>query len=100
MFCGIGFSTEQMFTYNYGQEQSWMRQKISAGKVRVKVRNEENVVTFYYSIDGNAWIKHPWQMEVSGYHHNVLGGFLSLRPGIFCTGTGSVELRGFVYKGL
>jgi xylan 1,4-beta-xylosidase len=39
-------------------------------------------------------------MEVSGYHHNVLGGFLSLRPGIFCTGTGSVELRGFLYKGL
>jgi xylan 1,4-beta-xylosidase len=77
-----------------------MRQKISAGKVRVKVRNEENVVTFYYSLDGNAWIKHPWQMEVSGYHHNVFGGFLSLRPGIFCTGTGNVELRDFVYKGL
>ena len=100
MFCGIGFSTEQMFTYIYGQEQSWMRQKMSAGRVRVKVRNEENVVTFFYSLDGKAWIKHPWQMEVSGYHHNVFGGFLSLRPGIFCTGTGNVELRDFVYKGL
>ena len=100
MFCGIGFSTEQMFTHIYGQEQSWMRQKMPAGRVRVKVRNEESIVTYFYSLDGNAWIKHPWQMEVSGYHHNVFGGFLSLRPGIFCMGTGSVELHDLVYRGL
>jgi len=24
MFCGVGFTNQQMFTYNYGQEQSWM----------------------------------------------------------------------------
>jgi hypothetical protein len=30
MFCGFGFSNQQMFTYNYGQEQSWMRQDLPA----------------------------------------------------------------------
>jgi xylan 1,4-beta-xylosidase len=99
-FCGIGFSKKQMFTYNYSQEQTWMRQKVSNSKVRVKFRNEENVVTFHYAVDDGAWIQHPWQMEVSGFHHNVFGGFLSLKPAIFCTGTGEVELRDFVYKGL
>lgn len=100
MFCGIGFSADEMLTYNYGQEQVWMRQKISAAKLRVKVRNEENIITFWYAPDDGAWIKHPWQMEVSGFHHNVFGGFLSLKVGLFCAGTGNAEFRDFVYKGL
>ncbi len=100
MFCGVGFTADEMFTYIYGQEQSWMRQKVSAGTVRIKVRNDENIVTFFYSTDGSSWVQHPWQMEVSGYNHNVLGGFLSLRPGIFCTGSGSVTLRDFGYRGV
>jgi xylan 1,4-beta-xylosidase len=99
-FCGVGFSTSQMFTYNYGQEQTWMRQAISAGKVRIKVTNDQNIVTFHYALDDGAWIKHPWQMEVSGYHHNVFGGFLSLKVAIFCAGSGAVELRDFAYRGL
>lgn len=99
MFCGIGFSTKQMFTYNYGQEQNWMRREMPVGTVRVRMRNEQNIVSFHYSTEGTGWVKHPWQMEVSGYHHNVLGGFLSLRPGIYCAGTGEIELRDFVYRG-
>jgi len=40
------------------------------------------------------------QMEVSGYHHNVFGGFLSLRPAIFSAGNGEVRARNFVYRSL
>jgi xylan 1,4-beta-xylosidase len=98
MFCGIGFSNTQMFTYIYGQEQSWMRQDMAAQTVRLRVTNHANIVTFYYQRNGEAWIKHPWQMEVSGYHHNVLGGFLSLKFGVYCTGTGEAKLRDFVYR--
>jgi xylan 1,4-beta-xylosidase len=100
MFCGIGFSNSQMFTYNYGQEHSWMRQDMATGKVRLRVTNEANIVTFHYSRDGKLWVKHPWQMEVSGYHHNVFGSFLSLKFGVYCIGTGEVRLRDFVYRGL
>ena len=100
MFSGFGFSDTQMFTYNYGQEHSWMRQEMATRTVRLRVTNNANVVTFHYSKDGHAWVKHPWQMEVSGYHHNVLGGFLSLKIGIYCLGAGETTLREFVYKGV
>jgi xylan 1,4-beta-xylosidase len=100
MFCGFGFSNDQMFTYNYGQEHSWMRQEMATRSVRLRVANHANIVTFFYSRDGGTtWVKHPWQMEVSGYHHNVLGGFLSLKFGVFCIGGGEAKLRDFVYRG-
>jgi hypothetical protein len=39
-------------------------------------------------------------MEVSGYHHNVRGGFLMLRPGFYSAGAGTARFRNFVFKGL
>ena len=75
-----------------------MRQEMATQTVRVRVTNHANIVTFYYLRDGGAWVKHPWQMEVSGYHHNVLGGFLSLKFGVYCAGRGEVKLRDFVYR--
>lgn len=62
----MGFSTKQMFTYNYGEEHSWMRQDVAAGTVDIKVANRSNVVTFHYSLDGKNWIQHPWQMGYRG----------------------------------
>lgn len=99
-FCGIGFSNDQMFTYNYGEEHTWMREKMATRTVHVRVTNRRNVVTFHYSHDGARWTQHPWQMEVSGFHHNVFGGFLSLRVGIYAAGAGEVALRNFTYRGL
>lgn len=58
-------------------------------------------VSFHYSHDHGAhWTQHPWQMEVSGFHHNVFGGFLSLRVGAYAAGSGEVALRSFTYRGL
>jgi xylan 1,4-beta-xylosidase len=39
-------------------------------------------------------------MEVSGLHHNVFGGFLSLRLALFAAGRGEVRIRNFVYRGI
>jgi xylan 1,4-beta-xylosidase len=99
-FCGVGFSTKQMFTYNYAEEHGWMRQDMATKTVHIKVTNRNNVVTFHYSHDGTSWTQHPWQMEVSGFHHNVLGGFLSLKVGIYCAGDGEVTVRNFNYRGI
>src|SRR5450432_917473 len=52
MFCGIGFSNTRMFTYQYGQEHSWMRQNMATQIVRLRVTNHDNVVTFYYQRKG------------------------------------------------
>jgi hypothetical protein len=35
---------------------------------------------------------------VSGYHHNVRRGFMSLKPGIFATGAGEARFRDFKYR--
>lgn len=99
-YCGIGFSAGQMHTYHASEEQSWMRTRVQAGTVHVKVTNRANIVTFHYSFDGRQWIRHPWQMEMSGFHHNVFGGFLSLKVGIYSAGKGEVRVRQFVYRGL
>jgi xylan 1,4-beta-xylosidase len=89
-----------MFTYHCSEEQGWMRGKVQASTVHVKLANRGNIVTFHYSFDGLKWIKHPWQMEVSGFHHNVFGGFLSLKVGIYSAGAGEVRARQFAYRGL
>jgi hypothetical protein len=40
------------------------------------------------------------QFEVSGYNHNVAGGFLSLRPALLAAGLGEVRFRNFRYQAL
>lgn len=97
---GIAFSRTQMLSYGYGQEHHWMREAMSTSKVHIRLRNIDNVLTFWFSHDAKTWTQHPWQMEVSGLHHNVFGGFVSLRPALFSAGPGEVRLRNFVYQGL
>ncbi|MFG6459481.1 family 43 glycosylhydrolase [Roseateles sp. BYS96W] len=98
---GIAFSTTQLLTYGYGQEHTWMRENLATRKVHIRLTNRENVVTFRFSRDdGRTWVQHPWQMEVSGLHHNVFGGFVSLRIALFSAGAGEVRARNFVYRGL
>jgi xylan 1,4-beta-xylosidase len=78
-----------------------MRAAMKTSSVDVRVRNDRNVVTWSYSRDGGAtWTQHPWQMEVGGLHHNVFGGFLSLKPAVYSAGEGSIRLRGLKYRAL
>jgi xylan 1,4-beta-xylosidase len=100
-FVGLGFTPELVKTFEYAEEQPWMRAKIAAKTVRVRMTNDEHIVTFRYSLDdGKTWALHGLRMEVSGIHHNVFGGFLSLKVGIYSAGSGSVVLRDFKYRAL
>ncbi|HWM66049.1 MAG TPA: hypothetical protein VNO35_05645 [Steroidobacteraceae bacterium] len=54
----------------------------------------------HYSVDGRTWTKFSNQFEVSGYHHNVAGDFLSLRPAVYAAGTGEVRIRDVRYRAL
>ncbi|RTL36343.1 MAG: xylan 1,4-beta-xylosidase [Burkholderiales bacterium] len=98
---GLGFSRSEMLTYGYGQEQTWMREPREARRVRIHLVNRDHVLTWRTSHDGGAtWVQHPWQMEVSGFHHNVFGGFVSLRIALFSAGDGEARFHHFVYRGL
>ncbi len=100
-FVGLGFTGGTVKTWQYAEEQSWARQTIATGPVRVRLNNQDNVLTWFYSTDeGASWHQHPTRMEVSGIHHNVFGGFLSLKAGIYCAGTGNARLSRFTYRAL
>ena len=66
----------------------------------MRIKNDRHIVTCYHSADGRTWSKFDRQMEVSGYHHNVRGGFMMLRPGLYAAGSGSARFRDFRYRAL
>ena len=97
-FVGLGFDGRALKSYQYAEEQTWAAVPVVADHLRLRIQNHENVLTYHYSVDdGATWVRHPTRMEVSGLNHNVFGGFLSLRPALFCTGTGSALLDRFTY---
>jgi len=68
--------------------------------LRIRIKNDRHIVTVHYSVDGRTWTKFSNQFEVSGYHHNVAGDFLSLRPAVYAAGTGEVRIRDVRYRAL
>jgi xylan 1,4-beta-xylosidase len=69
-------------------------------KVFLRIKNANHTVDMYYSNDGVNWIKIENSLEVSGLHHNVLSGFLSLRIGLVSIGDGKVRFSDFKYRAL
>jgi xylan 1,4-beta-xylosidase len=100
-FVGLGFDGKVLKSFQYAQEQQWARMPLKAKEILLRVINDRQVITFEYSIDkGKQWLRHPTRMEVSGINHNVFGGFLSLKIGIYSAGRGNVVLRDFQYRAL
>lgn len=69
-------------------------------QVYLRLKNILNTVNMYYSTDGKNWIKTENSFEASAYHHNVLGGFMSLRIGLCSIGEGKVVFKNFEYKSI
>ena len=102
-FVGLGFTPEAVKNFQYAEEHPWARvpRPPGAGPVRVRLGNDAHVLTWRYSFDGGrSWQLHPTRMEVSGIHHNVFGGFLSLRPGLYSCGRASVRFADFRYRAI
>jgi beta-xylosidase len=100
LFVGHGFSKDKMLEYCKGGVQEFPKPDFIGNHFYLKLRNDHNVVTVWYSADGENWAKHWMQYEVSGYNHNVAAGFLSLRPALMSAGKGNVRFRNFTYKTL
>jgi beta-xylosidase len=73
--------------------------RVHAGVKRAKLRvvNDRQEVDFYYQLPGEPWRRMEESAEISGMHHNVLGGFLDVRPALFAAGSGQATFRGFRY---
>lgn len=100
-FVGMGFTADAIKSFQYAEEQSWARIPLKTRSLRMRIINDQQVITYEYSQDGGrTWARHPTRMEVSGLNHNVFGGFLSLKVGIYCVGSGKVQLSDFRYTGI
>lgn len=97
-YSGMGISKEGV----YGIIRGWHTPSIpyNSKSVHIRFLNKEHEVIFYYSHDGSKWIKFPYSFEVSGFHHNALGGFLALRIGLDALGEGKVKFTNFKYRAL
>jgi xylan 1,4-beta-xylosidase len=72
--------------------------RVKGMPIWLKLCNEDNVVTGYYSYDGKTWTKEVFGMEISGYNHNTLGDFQSVLPGLFVYGKGKARFTDFHFQ--
>ncbi|HXX70290.1 MAG TPA: family 43 glycosylhydrolase [Polyangiaceae bacterium] len=100
LFAGLGFSRRRLLEHRYGDTFEFDRPEPISSRFFLRLRNDRHVITTWHSSDGSTWTKHWMQFEVSGYHHNVAGGFLSLRPALYAAGAGEVKYRNFRYRAL
>ena len=100
LYCGLGFDGSRFVTHQYGMERA--RPANPHGRrMRMRVTNRRHIVTYDTSGDGGkTWQRFDRGMEVSGYHHNVRGGFLMLRPGLYAAGPGEAVFRDFRFTAL
>ncbi|HZX78552.1 family 43 glycosylhydrolase [Lysobacter sp.] len=101
LYVGLGSNGKSFVMHRYGEERPAQGLPPGpGGRLWLRVTNDRHIVTFHHSRDGRTWHKYDVQMEVSGYHHNVAGKFLSLRPGVYASGEGQVRLLDFRYRAL
>ena len=100
LYCGLGFDAANFVTHQYGQERGRPHNP-HGRRMTIRVTNDRHIVTFDTSgDDGKTWARFDRGMEVSGYHHNVRGGFLMLRPGLYAAGAGEARFRDFRFTAL
>ena len=98
LFLGMGHDGRTMTTYRGGKASYWQEPAPATRTLHLKIVNDRHVVTLYYGVDGQRWIRHGVRSETSGYHANTIDDLQSLRPALFAAGSGSVRFRDFRYR--
>lgn len=100
LYCGLALNSRGFVMHRYGLERTAKAPPGAGRRIRLRMTNNRHIVTFHWSLDGGPWTKFDVQMEVSGYHHNVAGDFLSLRPALYVAGEGEARFRNLRYRAL
>jgi xylan 1,4-beta-xylosidase len=95
-YVGIALKDGTLQGLSHGKA-AW--EKIEAKECRyLRLRVEKYTVGVSYSADGKDWKTYPHGFDASGYHTNMLGGFLSLKPSILCKGSGSISVKNVKFR--
>jgi beta-xylosidase len=70
---------------------------VKTTRAGLRIVNQEQEVDFYYRLPGEDWKRTQESAEVASINHNVLGGFLDLRPALYACGSGHAVFRSFRY---
>ncbi|NZA25806.1 family 43 glycosylhydrolase [Luteimonas sp. SJ-92] len=100
LYAGLGSNGKDFIMHRYGEERPARLAPGPGGRLWLRLTHDRHVLTIHHSRDGRNWEKYGVQMEVSGYHHNTVGRFLSLRPGIYAAGDGRVRFHAYRYRAL
>jgi len=69
-------------------------------KIQLRLVNDHHDMLCYWSTDGMEWTRIDFVRDLAGFHHNALSDWGVLRPGVFGSGKGIVEIRNFRYTGI
>lgn len=98
-YIGEGFNSNG--TLRFRRDNGGRRQRIpDVEHVWLRLRNDHQIVSAYYSLDGENWKQDDWGIEISGYNHNVFHEFQSMLPGLVSIGEGEVKFSNFKYRKL
>lgn len=101
LYAGLGSSSAGTVMHRYGLQRHGALLPEMPGRVAMRLTNDSNILTIHTSADGGtSWRKYELQMEVSGYHHNVAGDFLSLRPALYSARSGEARFANFTCRTL
>jgi beta-xylosidase len=67
-------------------------------RVSLKITNDRHEIDYASRLPKRDWLPAGGSTEASGYHHNVFGGFVSLRVALCAMGRGIVRVKRFVYN--
>ena len=100
LFLGMGIDGNRMISYRGGKSSYWQEPAPKVPGLHLRIVNDHQIVTFYYSLNGRDWTQHGVRSEVSGYNANTIDDLLSLRPALFASGSGRAAFRDFQYRAL
>ncbi|MEY4761856.1 MAG: hypothetical protein RLZZ200_1712, partial [Pseudomonadota bacterium] len=72
LFLGMGISGDGMITWRGGNRSYWTEPAPKSRSLHLRIVNDRQIVTLYYSPDGQAWTRHGIRSEVSGYNANTV----------------------------
>ena len=97
-YFGVGVNEQGVRFYR--TFKNYRAEPFSGASVQLRVRNDNNIVTFFYKEQHGGWKKYDKVTDASGFHHNTFGLFLSLRIGLDAVGKGTVMFKNFKYRAL
>ena len=93
---GITLSPEGI-SVRLANDSTQTSQEKGATRATFRIVNDRQEIDFYYRLPGNPWRRTEESAEISGMDHNVLGGFLDVRPALCAYGGGQATFRSFRY---